>query len=185
MSRRSLKFICCMVALFSVSLLSSCSKEEEVRRPEDILGVWSPDDTTYLEFSTGNVVHRLQIEYQDGESIGWWTEDVFYYEPGYNLVIYISSDYTAQVYEVVKLSSRQLTWCWVDEIKATSTSSIGQIIGDIIKKAQEGYKLDPELFQDFTKISEDDFFSLLESLDIQYPWGDDWGDWDDWGEGFD
>lgn len=142
-----------------------------MRVPENIFGIWSPDDNSYLEMLDDYTIRHLEIEYQDGESIGWWTADVFFYEPGYNLVIYIDSQQQGEVYEIVELTDQYLTWCPVDKIDIIDRDeSIGHIIGNIIKKAQEGYKLDPGLFQTLKKIPKNQFLELLESLDIMYPW---------------
>lgn len=150
-------------------LLGSCTKDDSVRLPEDIIGIWSPSDTTYLEFSEENTVYHLEIRYQDSESIGEWTRDVYYYEPGYNLVVYLSSEHDAAVYQIVELTQNSFTWCWVKDIDAESTESITQIIGQIINEAQEGFKLDPALFRTFHKIPRDQFYKILENLDINYP----------------
>lgn len=161
------------IPLLFFSFLSSCSHDEvEPRRPEDILGVWSPSDTRYFEFGKDYTVHYLDIEYQDGENIGLWTTDAYLYEPGYDMVVYLKGT-QAEVYKIIELTSNRLTWCWVEVIEIDDTVSkeqIGHILGDIIKKAQEGFKLNPELYQSFRKVPENDFFSLLESLDILYPW---------------
>lgn len=140
--------------------------------PDDINGIWCLNETSYYNFTDDNRVENLKIEYQDGQSIGkWGYDEVFFYEPGYKLVVYLTSDHEADVYEVIELTSSRLVWCWVDEIHAPNMDSIGQVIGDIINKAQEGFHLDPELYQTFTKISEDKFLKVLESLDVIYnPW---------------
>lgn len=160
------------VLLLNLLISISCSnKDDEVRMPYDILGVWSANANTYMEFSDDNTVRNLTIEYQDGESIGNWETEVYYYEPGYNLVLYITAHQEGIVYEVVELTDSRLTWCPVDKIDVIDREdSVGNIIGDIIKKAQEGYKLNPELYESFTKISQDDFYSVLENLDLIYPW---------------
>lgn len=160
-------------------MTTACSHDEEVRMPDNIMGVWSHGDNVYMEFSTNNTVRNLVVDYQDGESIGNWQKEVYYYEPGYNLVLYITSHQEGVVYEVVKLTNSDLTWCPVDTIDVIDRDeSIGQIIGNIIQKAQEGYKLDPELFESFTKVSEEEFLNVIESLDLIYPWNpwieDDW-----------
>lgn len=159
----------CSVVLF---LCPGCSDNDtDVRMPDDILGIWSPGENQYFEYCEENIVHKLDIEYQDNESIGLWTRDVYYYEPGYHLVIYLSGEAYADVYQIVSLTPEEMTWCWVDKVEATDTESVGKIIGEIIKKAQEGYKLNPALYENFRKISEDRFFEILENLDIFYPWG--------------
>lgn len=161
--------VCFLTSLLLV--MAGCKKDDDVREPADILGVWSPGDNYYLEFtSENNSVYNLEIEYQDGESIGKWTRDVYYYEPGYNLVVYLSSSHTAAVYQIVEFTGNKFTWCWVEDIDADTTESIGKIIGEIINQAQEGFKLDPALYQTFQKIPKDKFYELLESLDIEYPW---------------
>lgn len=168
----SLKFSLFLSIMLFAFVSLSCSHEEDVRMPEDIMGVWSPSSTRYLEFSEGYTVHNLDIEYQDGESIGLWTVDAYLYEPGYHLVIYLTGN-KADVFQIISLDSSQMTWCWVEQIEfdeSMSKENIGKILGNIIKEAQEGFHLDPEHYQSFKKISEDDFFSILESLNIMYPW---------------
>ena len=167
-------FIKIIPSLFFAILLSwglcSCSSDDEVRQPSDILGVWSPSDNLYLEFCDQNIIHKLDIEYQNNESIGEWTKDVYYYEPGYNLVIYLTGEPYANVYEIVELNEKKMTWCKVDEVMVENSENIAHIIGEIINKAQEGYRLNPELYQSFRYIPQDQFFDILENLDIYYPW---------------
>lgn len=141
--------------------------------PEDILGIWAMNSDSFLQFKEDNIVTPFNIVYQDGEAIGRWSwNDVYYYEPGYQLVIYLTSDHNADVYQVVELNGSRLVWCWVDQITVEGgKDAIGQIIGDIINKAQEGYQLDPELYQSFSRMSEEGFLKLLDSLDlILDPW---------------
>lgn len=157
------------LSVFTI-LVAGCTKDDEVRFPEDIIGVWTPGENLYLEFAENNSVYHLDIESQDGESIGKWTRDVYYYEPGYQLVVYLSSDHDASVYQIVEMTQGKMTWCWVENIDTEGEESIGQIIGHIINQAQEGFKLDPALNQTFTRISKDKFYEILEGLDITYPW---------------
>lgn len=164
------KYFLILSVLTSFFSLSSCSDSDEpMRMPEDILGVWSPAENTYLQFSDDNYARTLTVEYQDNQSIGRWSEDdVYYYDPGYNLVIYLTATHQADVYQIVNLDSNSFTWCLVDKIEDADRDSVGQIIGEIINKAQEGYKLNPELYQSFTKIPQLQFLELEESLDIIY-----------------
>ena len=160
-----------VLGLISFSLATSCShSDDDVRIPDDILGVWTPSDNLYLEFAEQNIIRKLTIEFQDDESIGIWAKDVYYYEPGYNLVIYLTPAYHARVYQVVELTFTQMTWCWVYDIDVTGAESISKLLGDIINKAQEGFRLDPALYQYFSYVPEDTFLSILEELDIMYPW---------------
>lgn len=161
-----------MTAVFAVCLASSCSKDEAVRTPADILGVWQTDTDSYLQFRDDNTARVFSIEYQDSQSIGKWSlPDVYFYEPGYELVIYLNAEHEANVFQIVELSDSKLTWCWVDEIDVKSVNGmedIGSVVGDIIKKAQEGFTLNPELYESFIKIPELQFEEILESLDIVY-----------------
>lgn len=162
-----------MILAMIIVMLGGCSKDDlDVRTPADILGVWSPEENVYLEFSADNVIHNLQIYEQDGETIGRWNEEVYFYEPGYNLLIYLTYENKAKVYEIVEMTDKSLTWCWVDDVKASKVEEegIGQVIGELINKAQEGFKLDPELYETMQRVPEDKFYELLESLDLMYPW---------------
>lgn len=166
-------FLLPAVVLISTVMMTSClSHDEEVRMPDNILGVWSPSENIYLEFEKDYTLHKLEIVYQDDISIGLWSEDAYLYEPGYNLVIYLNG-ISAQVYEVVSLTSSKLTWCPVKTINiedAENADSVGKILGEVIKEAQEGFHLDPELYVTYNKVSEDRFFSIIESLGLDYPW---------------
>lgn len=167
--KRIEKYIVSVVSLLVSLSFQACDKEDHVRQPADILGIWQETGTHFIEMKEDNVARELDIVYQDGESIGEWSAvNVYYYEPGYNLVIYLTDEHEANVYQITELTSQRMVWCWVDEIKAEDTESIGSIIGDIINKAQDGYKLNPELYQSFTRISEDQFLSILDGLDIIY-----------------
>lgn len=162
-----------LIVAVALMIFAGCSKDDsDVRTPDDILGVWSPRENVYLEFSRNNVIHNLQIMEQDGETIGRWNEEVYFYEPGYKLVIYLTYENKANVYEIVEMTDRELTWCWVDDIKASVIESegVGKVIGELINKAQEGFKLDPELYETLERVPDDKFYELLESLDLMYPW---------------
>lgn len=165
-----------ILILFFVALattLTSCSdNNDDVRTPADIVGVWSPSDNVYLDFSEDNTIRNVRIEVEDGETVGVITDDVYFYEPGYNLVVYITAEQTANVYQIVSMTDKRLTWCWVKDItdKYDGEVNIGSIIGEIIKEAQEGFKLDPGHYQSFNKISEDKFLEILESLDLLDSW---------------
>lgn len=151
----------------------ACSKDDDhVRTPADIVGVWSTSSSYYLEFNDDNTARLLEISEQDGETIGTWSEDVYLYEPGYNLVVYLDYPNDISVYQIVSLSSTEFVWCWVKDIREQyeAGESIGNIIGQIINEAQDGFTLNPELYQTFYKVPEDKFLEILESLNIVYPW---------------
>lgn len=152
---------------------ASCSNEEEVRTPADITGVWEVSKTTFIQFNDNYTAYNLTITEQDDKFYGLWIRDAYFYEPGYNLVIYMDANNEAKVYQIVSMNSASLTWCEVDKIVAADIEGgmegVGQVIGDIIKKAQEGYKLNPELFKSMKKVSNENFFDMLERLGIDYP----------------
>ena len=154
--------------------LLSCSHDDVMRTPEDIMGIWVPEnqENLYIEFSDNNEVHYLKIDYKDSEAIGLWDLDVYYYEPGYNLVIYINHENEAMVYKIINLDSKQFTWCKVKDIdpETINRENIGQLIGQILNEAQEGFATNPELYETFRKISETEYMDMLERLDIFYPW---------------
>ena len=156
--------------VFILGIMQSCSHDEEVRMPGNIVGIWSPDKNNYLTFKEDYTVFNLEIISQDDETIGLTTEDAYLYEPGYNLVIYLSGT-QADVYQILNLSNSEFTWCWVDEVTAEDAENydkIGKLIGDIIKKAQEGFTLNPELYETFHSVSEQQYLQVLESLN--YIW---------------
>ena len=154
---------------------SACSSDEPyVRTPEDIIGVWTNGDGRYMFLDTNTRAYNLYVTEQDGEIIGEWKQDGYFYEPGYNLVIYIDERNIMDVFQIISMTDSELVWCWVKEIKASDIidgkEGVGEIIGDIIKEAQEGFKIDPSLYQYFHKISMDEFYDIIDSTDLNYPW---------------
>ena len=169
-------------SILAVTLFVGCTKDEEpMRTPQDIVGIWNLDEDLYLQFVEEYVVYPLRIEYRDGEKVGQWEKGpAYFYEPGYNLVIFVEGKYAeegiqvnAEVYEIIELTESKLVWCPVDKFVAQGGSSaIAHTIGDVIKKAQEGYELHPELYQTLYKISQTDFNEFRYTLSaIYYPWG--------------
>ena len=161
---------------FLVFSLLSCSHEDpEVRNQDDILGVWSPSADRYLRFEADNTVINLVISHQDNESIGDWTRDVYFYEPGYDIVIYMDDELQANLYKVIKLTKSEMTLCWIENIRDEydSGQSIGEIIGGIIKDAHDGYDINPANFVSYKKISDNDYYTILQGIDIMEPWWED------------
>lgn len=164
-----------LISIIILSILLGCSKDnnEDIRTPDDIIGVWSPSSDIYLEFCEDNTIRNLQIVEQDSESIGEWNDEVYFYEPGYDLLIYLTYNNKAIVYKIISLTDQNMTICWVEDIKQSMVDElgIGNVIGQIINQAQEGFKIDPELYQSFHRIPKNQFLEMLEELDIMYPWG--------------
>lgn len=139
-----------------------------MRTPEDIIGIWVLDDNEYFQYNENYTVTNIQIEYLDGERVGLWRDDAYFYEPGYQILIYLNG-IKAVVYKIVEQNATSFTWCWVKEIdeeEATSADDIGKLMGDIIKEAQEGFHLDPTKYVTFKKISQQQFDQILEDLPI-------------------
>lgn len=166
------------VSMFLMIMLTfaACSDEKEpddiIRSEQDILGYWEGADDRYIYFKDNNQAYNLYVSTQEGLVIGDWYDDGFFYEPGYNLIIYIDQTLHPTVYQVIELTEETLVWCWVKDIREEydSSASIGQVLGDIIKEAQQGFTLDPALYQTFKRLSKDQFLDILESLNLTYPW---------------
>lgn len=172
MSKLSFYIVLAGSILFTL-LSSGCSKDDEtIRTPVDIVGIWSNSLDHYIEFNGDYTARMLEITEVDGESIGTWYDDVYFYEPGYNLVIYLDFPTDVLVYQITNLTPTELQWCWVKSLRDeyNADDEIGKIIGDIIKEAQEGFKLDPEHYQTFYRIPEDRFLEILENITIMEPW---------------
>lgn len=149
--------------------LNSCSKdEEEVRTPSDILGVWSLSDSSYTVFKDNYVADHLQIDFEGEEAIGTWSLGLYVYEPGYNIVLYFDeSQSTGAVFQIVEMTSDTFTWCWVKNVTLNSWESMGEVLGEIINEAQEGFNLNPELYQRWNKIPENEFKKMLDGYGIK------------------
>lgn len=166
-----------ILLLSFILIAGGCSHEDPVVRNEnDILGAWDKGDGTYLRFEKDNIVMLLNVTEQDNLTIGDWSRDVYFYEPGYELLIYMDAELQPNVYQVIKLTDRELVICWVDNLRDEygSDQSIGEIIGNIIKDAHEGYDLNPAYFTYYTKISDDEYYDIIQNIDVMEPWWDDW-----------
>ena len=156
--------------IFAIAaIFSSCSKDEEVRTPENIVGIWQTAPHSYLKLNDDYVARTLEVVDQDDKSVGQWSQtEVYFYEPGYNIVIYLTSYHEAKVFQVVELTGSKLVWCWVENIEIDDihgVDDLGEVMGEIIKKAQEGYTLNPDLYQSFKRVSEEQFLDIIEGLD--------------------
>lgn len=156
---------------FIFCLLAACSSDEDVRTPEDITGIWSPDDTEYYEFTSEYRLQKLNIEFLEGGNVGLWTDYAYLYEPGYNFVMYLEGTMVT-VYQIVELTHTRMIWCPVKQVQITEVENpkeVGWLVGDIIKEAQKGFHLDSGLYETFNRVSKDAFYSMLDNLGIPYP----------------
>lgn len=171
--KKSLPILSFAFCLLVAAFCGACSHDQEpMRQPSDIVGVWTPGDSLYLDMLSDNSVRALYVEEQDGLSIGTWHQEVYFYEPGYNLLIYIDYKQKCDVYQIIELTDKEMTMCWVENIKAETVEKegIGKIVGHILNEAQEGFKLDPAYYQTLHRISEDQFLEIVENISILDPW---------------
>lgn len=161
--------------LMALSLvMASCSSDEpEVRSVSDIYGAWTDNTGSYFYFRYPNVCYKLVPESDDVAILDY---DAYYYEPGYNFLLYVSvahddnDQIQPDIYSVTSLTDKEMTWVWADNLRDDKYDdmSSGEILGQIIKEAQEGFKLDYSRTSVFTKIETSEFKSLLEKYSYSY-----------------
>lgn len=169
------RFLFLLPVFFGIVMaFSACSDEEEppVRHEDDIMGVWTDGSGRYINFKTMTKAYNLYVSSQDGETIGYWEHDGYLYEPGYQIVLYMDNSLHPMVYKVVELTEKELVWCWVEDLREdyAGQESVGEIMGQLIKDAQEGWDLNPDDYEYFSSVSEDDFLNLINSLSLELPW---------------
>lgn len=172
--------------LLILPLFASCSSHDEppVREESDILGVWTDGNDRYLYFVTETMVYDLRLDNSDGEMSYTLMQDSYFYEPGYNFVIFMdfmkglegenadTSDWeelvSPEVYEITALNKESLTWCWVDNLTSEKYKGLNkkEIIGKVIQEADKGFTLLPENYRTFTSVSESDFNQILIDYDV-------------------
>ena len=158
--------------LLSLCSVSCINEDSPIRSYEDIYGIWTQGDGHYIWYQDGNRAPNLYIEDQNGETIGIWEEDGYFYEPGYDLMIYIDKTSNPQVYKIIELNDNLLILCWVDSLldHYEGGESISQIIGSVINKAQEGYDVNPDNYQYYTNVPEDEFLKIIDNINVIEPW---------------
>ena len=164
-----------MLFSFGACNFDDCDYEEPAtgRTEADILGVWTDGDGRYMMLDSLFHAYNLYLSENNEELLyAEWTYDGYLYEPGYNIVVYTTSN-KADVFQVTELTDSELVWCPVKEFGVDdilNSDSVGKLLGQIINEAQQGFILDPYLYQYFYKISQEEFEALLESLGIMTPW---------------
>lgn len=157
------------ILLAVVSLaMESCSKDEpKVRSESDIYGAWIDTDGNYFYFRYPNICYRLVPESDDWALLDY---DAYYYEPGYNFLLYVNQETQPDIYSVTALTESEMTWVWADNLRDDKYDGMSksEILGQIIKEAQEGFKLDYSRTYVFTKIENDEFKRLLEKYGYSY-----------------
>lgn len=178
--KKIVKFFLSLILMTAgFSLLTACHAKEEppFRSGDDILGIWTDGEGRYIWFHKENRAFNLYVTEQDGTTIGRWQTDIYFYEPGYNLLIYNETG-RPQVYQVLELDKERLWWCWADDLMDhyMDGESLGQIIGQVLQNAQQGYEIDPSQSEYFTSMSEDDFLDYIETIGLMLPWDFPTGD---------
>ena len=166
-----------LIFLTMAFFMAACSHEDlEVRHQDEIMGVWTDGDGSYMEFMADNTLINLKVSYQDNESIGDWTRDVYFYEPGYEIVIYLFAEVEGYIYKIINLDEKELVWCRVKELNLREDyengMAMGEIIGNIINEAHEGFETNPADYVSFTKVPVDEFYDMIQNIDIMEPWWD-------------
>lgn len=152
----------CLLLLMAVPFLfSSCSNEDpEPRSENDIYGAWVDGDGNYFYFGYPNTCYKLMPESEDMAALDY---DAYYYEPGYGFLLYVDMQSQPDIYQVTKLSDGEMTWVWADNLldEKYDGMSKSEILGQVIKEAQEGFKLDYSRTSTFSKISVDTLREIL------------------------
>lgn len=156
-----------LLILFSLTL-PSCSNEDPAPRSEDdIYGAWVDNDGNYFYFRYPNICYKLIPESDDWAILDY---DAYYYEPGYNFLLYVNQETQPDIYSVTQLTESEMTWVWADNLldDKYDDMSKSEILGQVIKEAQEGFKLDYSRTSNFMKIDTDEFKRLLEAYGYSY-----------------
>ena len=171
--------ICFLLLTVFALAFASCSDDEPAPRSEaDIYGAWADRHGDYFYFSYPNICYKLAPE-SDGHAMLY--HDAYYYEPGYNFLMYVGTDADSEIqpdiYQVTSLTDDKMTWVWADNLRDDKFDGMSksEILGQIIKEAQEGFKLDYSRTSEFTRIETSEFKRLLEKYDysdiIEELWG--------------
>ena len=180
------KFLYLTLILISFISISSCSSSDEPapRDEKDILGVWTDGNGRYLYFMSETVAFDLILDDSNGVKSYSLMDDSYFYEPGYNFVIFMdfrkglesenpdSNNWeemvSPEVFEVTRLDSSTLTWCWVDNLTDDKYEGLSkkEIIGKVIQEADKGFTLLPENYRTFTSVSMDEFNQILIDYEV-------------------
>lgn len=159
-----------MVAVLAIAF-TGCSNDDDPtpRSEEDIYGAWLDSDGDYFYFEYPNLCYKL-VPSQSTDEVAELFYDSYFYEPGYNFLLYINTDAQPDIYEVTTLTDKEMTWVWADNLRDDKYDGMSgsEILGQMIKEAQDGFKLDYSRTMQFEKISTDDFKKALEAAGYSY-----------------
>lgn len=152
--------------------MSSCSDEEPpVKSANDILGVWTDGNGYYMNLREDTRAYTLSVSGKGEEASATFDLSVYFYEPGYDILLWIDGEAQPNVYQVVSLTDDKLVWCWVDNLRDDKYDGLSksELIGQIIQQAHDGYPLDPARYQTFTRTSTEIYLHLLERFGFEEP----------------
>lgn len=157
------------VALFLVSL-DACSNDDDPqpRSGSDLVGVWSDSDNHYLDIESDTKIYSVFIEEYEGEKVGMIEPDGYFYEPGYNFVVYMGRQGEPCIYEVTELTTDKMTWVYADNLLDDKYDGMSrsEILGSVLKNADKGFKLDYSKTINFTRVPQSKFDAILSQYGI-------------------
>lgn len=167
--------ICWLIVTVVMVMAAGCGSDDEpaARAESDVYGAWVDGDGDYFYFKYPNICYRL-VPAASEDTYAALYNDSYFYEPGYRFLLYIDTDAQPNIYEVTSLTDREMTWVWADNLRDDKYDGMSgsEILGQVIKEAQDGFKLDYSRTTQFTKISTDDFKKILEDAGYSYEAGE-------------
>lgn len=161
--------ICALLIVICSIVFASCSNDEDPvpRSENDICGAWVDNDGNCMYFKLPNLCYKVVPETDDMAEVYY---DAYYYEPGYNFLLYVDSETQPDIYMVTELNDKGMTWVWADNLRDDKYDGMSksEILGAIIKQAQEGFTLDYSRTITFARISMYEFERFLEKYGCSY-----------------
>lgn len=161
-----------ILALIFIFTATSCSddNDEPARSQDDIMGVWADIEGRYMHLAEDFKAYNLYVTDKDGKPSAEFEipRAGYFYEPGYDILLYMSAESQPEVYKIVKLTQDELEWCLVDNLLNDEYKDLSksEIIGLIIKKAHEGYTINPDSCQTFTRVPESVYYDILSEFEL-------------------
>ena len=141
-----------ILSLILSAAIVSCSddNDEPARSQDDIMGVWADIEGRYMHLAEDFKAYNLYVTDKGGKPSAEFEipRAGYFYEPGYDILLYMSAGSQPEVYKIVKLTQDELEW------------------GLIIKKAHEGYTINPDSCQTFTRVPESVYYDILSEFEL-------------------
>ena len=161
-----------ILSLILSAAIVSCSddNDEPARSQDDIMGVWADIEGRYMHLAEDFKAYNLYVTDKDGKPSAEFEipRAGYFYEPGYDILLYMSAGSQPEVYKIVKLTQDELEWCLVDNLLNDEYKDLSksEIIGLIIKKAHEGYTINTDSCQTFTRVPESVYYDILSEFEL-------------------